>query len=170
VGTTLRLQFPMARSLRSFLIVEAGGQRIALPWSAIERIYASDADPAWNAADTPGRIHSLAALFGRDPSSSEPSRLDYGQAHGGDSPAKRSSEGHPLAVLRSGSGSAVVSFDRLVWRENARLKPLPPRLYPVEEVLGGIMTPDSGITLVLNPSVLLKRSHVTDNATGSDAS
>jgi chemotaxis protein histidine kinase CheA len=170
VGTTLRLQFPMARSLRSFLIVEAGGQRIALPWSAIERIYASDADPAWNAADTPGRIHSLAALFGRDPSSSEPSRLDYGEAHGGDSPAKHSSEGHPLAVLRSGSGSAVVSFDRLVWRENARLKPLPPRLYPVEEVLGGIMTPDSGITLVLNPSVLLKRSHVTDNATGTDAS
>jgi chemotaxis protein histidine kinase CheA len=53
----------------------------------------------------------------------------------------------------------VVSFDRLVWRENARLKPLPPRLYPVEEVLGGIMTPDSGITLVLNPSALLRRTH-----------
>jgi len=47
-------------------------------------------------------------------------------------------------VLRSGSGVAVVSFDRLVWRENARLKPLPSRLYPVEQILGGIMTPDSG--------------------------
>lgn len=142
VGTTLRLQFPMARSLRSFLIVEAGGQRIALPWSAVERIYASDADPAWTSAAIPGPIHSLAVLFGGDTDASSDS-----------------AEGRPIAVLRSGSGSAVVSFDRLVWRENARLKPLPPRLYPVDEVLGGIMTPDSGITLVLNPSALLRRTH-----------
>jgi chemotaxis protein histidine kinase CheA len=51
-----------------------------------------------------------------------------------------------------------VSFDRIVWRENARLKPLPPRLYPVEEVLGGIVASDSSITLVLNPSALLRRT------------
>ncbi|HZE19146.1 MAG TPA: hypothetical protein VE402_03415, partial [Candidatus Angelobacter sp.] len=92
--------------------------------------------------------------------------------HGGDT-GKRGSErdGRPIAVLRSGSGSAVVSFDRLVWRENARLKPLPPRLYPVEEVLGGIMTPDSGITLVLNPSALLRRTHAEDaGSTGVAAS
>jgi hypothetical protein len=147
VGVTRRLQFPMARSLRSFLIVEAGGQRIALPWSAVERIYASDSDPAWTAAAMPGPIYSLAVLFGRDASASS------------DSARPDEREGRPIAVLRSGSGSAVVSFDRLVWRENARLKPLPPRLYPVEEVLGGILTPDSGITLVLNPSALLKRTH-----------
>ncbi len=155
VGTTLRLQFPMARSLRSFLIVEAGGQRIALPWSAVERIYASDADPAWTSASIPGPIYSLAVLFGRDADASSDT-----ESPSGDGPKRApEQEGRPIAVLRSGSGSAVVSFDRLVWRENARLKPLPPRLYPVEEVLGGIMTPDSGITLVLNPSALLKRSH-----------
>ncbi len=168
VGTTLRLQFPMARSLRSFLIVEAGGQRIALPWSAIERIYASDEDPAWTSAAVPGPIYSLAALFSRDPAGASDSVLE----HGGES-TKRASEreGRPIAVLRSGSGSAVVSFDRLVWRENARLKPLPPRLYPVEEVLGGIMTPDSGITLVLNPSALLKRTHAEGaDSTGTPAS
>src|SRR3989454_8657828 len=34
-GMTICLQFPMARSLRSFLIVEAGGQRIPLPVSAV---------------------------------------------------------------------------------------------------------------------------------------
>lgn len=151
VGTTLRLQFPMARSLRSFLIVEAGGQRIGLPWSAVERIYASDSDPAWTAAAMPGPIYSLASLFGKDGDASTSAEAP---ADG----AKRPAEGHPIAVLRSGSGAAVVSFDRLVWRENARLKALPPRLYPVEEVLGGIMTPDSGITLVVNPSGLLKRT------------
>ncbi|HZE18768.1 MAG TPA: hypothetical protein VE402_01490 [Candidatus Angelobacter sp.] len=148
VGTTLRIQFPMARSLRSFLIVEAGGQRIGLPWSAVERIFASDSDPAWTAAAMPGPIYSLASLFARttdDSAETEPGR-------------KKGAEGHPIAVLRSGSGVAVVSFDRLVWRENARLKPLPSRLYPVEEILGGIMTPDSGITLVLNPAGLLKRA------------
>jgi chemotaxis protein histidine kinase CheA len=164
VGTTLRLQFPMARSLRSFLIVEAGGQRIALPWSAVERIYASDSDPAWTSAAMPGPIHSLATLFGRDGS-------DAGAEHSGDA-TRRSNEreGRPIAVLRSGSGSAVVSFDRLVWRENARLKPLPPRLYPVEEVLGGIMTPDSGITLVLNPSALLRRTHTEETDRKGSAS
>ena len=153
VGTTLRLQFPMARSLRSFLIVEAGGQRIGLPWSAVERIYASASDPAWAAAAMPGPIYSLTDLFGRE-SASDSAPDSTGES------GKRASEreGHPIAVLRSGSGCAVVSFDRLVWRENARLKPLPPRLYPVEEILGGIMTPDSGITLVLNPSGLLKRT------------
>ena len=86
-----------------------------------------------------------------------PSDTSHGQT--GDAPKGASGrEGRPIAVLRAGSGSAVVSFDRLVWRENARLKPLPPRLYLVEDVLGGIMTPDSGITLVLNPSALLRRT------------
>ncbi len=160
VGTTLRLQFPMARSLRSFLIVEAGGQRIALPWSAVERIYASDADPAWTAVAAPGPIYSLSTLFGRDSgdvSDSMQSDTSHGQT-GDASKGASGREGRPIAVLRAGSGSAVVSFDRLVWRENARLKPLPPRLYLVEDVLGGIMTPDSGITLVLNPSALLRRT------------
>jgi chemotaxis protein histidine kinase CheA len=135
--------------------VEAGGQRIALPWSAVERIYASDSDPAWTSAAMPGPIHSLATLFGRDPAGSSD---------------EHPREGRPIAVLRSGSGSAIVSFDRLVWRENARLKPLPPRLYPVEEVLGGIMTPDSGITLVLNPSALLKRTQMDETGGKGSAS
>ncbi len=159
VGTTVRLQFPMARSLRSFLIVEAGGQRIALPWSAIERIYASDQDPAWTSGANPGPVYSLAALFGRDVGGSSSEGLDSSDTWSKPAAEK---EGGPIAVLRSGGGSAVVSFDRLVWRENARLKALPPRLYPVEEVLGGIMTPDSGITLVLNPSALLRRTHAGD--------
>jgi hypothetical protein len=67
-------------------------------------------------------------------------------------------DAHPRAVLRCGSGSAVVSFDRIVWRENARLRPLPRRLHPVEEVLGGIVGPDNSITLVLHPAALLRRA------------
>jgi hypothetical protein len=51
----------------------------------------------------------------------------------------------------------VVGFDRIVWRENARLTPLPARLCPVEEVLGGIVSPDSTVILVLNPSALVRR-------------
>src|SRR5882762_414700 len=94
VGTTLRLQFPMARSLRSFLIVEAGGQRIALPWSAIERIYASDEDPAWTSAGAQGPIHSLAALFGRDPAGAS----DALPEHPGDATKRTSDrEGRPIA-------------------------------------------------------------------------
>ena len=65
--------------------------------------------------------------------------------------------GRPLAVLRSGGGAVVVGFDRIVWRENARLTSLPPRLCPVEEVLGGIVAPDGSVTLVLNPGAVVRR-------------
>jgi len=77
VGTTLRIQFPMARSLRSFLIVEAGGQRIGLPWSAVERIFASDSDPAWTAPRCRVRSTRWPSLFARttdDSAETEPGR------------------------------------------------------------------------------------------------
>jgi len=63
----------------------------------------------------------------------------------------------PLAVLRSGKETGTVGFDRIVWRENARLSPLPPRLYPVEEVLGGIVGIDNQVTLVLHPAAVMRR-------------
>jgi chemotaxis protein histidine kinase CheA len=138
----------MARSLRSFLIVEAAGQRLAIPWSAIERIYATrDEVPRGNGA-APGEVHPLAELFAQAPDPAE----GLVPLEGGD----RGQSG-ALAVLRCGSTSAVVAFDRIVWRENARLRPMPNRLDPVDEVLGGIVAPDSSITLVLNPAVILRR-------------
>ena len=45
----------------------------------------------------------------------------------------------------------------IVWRENARLTPLPPRLYPVEEVFGGILGSDGQVTLVLHPAAVMRR-------------
>jgi hypothetical protein len=138
----LRLQFPMARTLRSFLIVEAAGQRLALPWSAVERIHASSQDLPWGSAGG-GPAHPLAVLFG-------------GAAEAQGDPT--SDDTLPRAVLRCGGGAAIVSFDRIVWRENARLRPLPRRLHPIEEVLGGIVGPDNSITLVLHPAALLRRA------------
>jgi hypothetical protein len=166
-GSTLRLQFPMARSLRSFLIVEAGGQRIALPWSAVERIHASMEDPAWVAGEKHGPTHSLAKLFGGQDSAPETTPTDAVNERA--SKKGPTADGHPIAVLRCGRGSAAVSFDRIVWRENARLKPLPVRLHPVEEVMGGIVAPDSSITLVLNPSGLLRRARYSTEHSWSGA-
>jgi hypothetical protein len=158
--TSLRIQFPMARSLRSFLIVEAAGQRIALPWSAVERICATEDELQWSGSGAPGPVHPLGALFARvglaDPgvgSSVEP----LAGAGRGDDAGGRVETGRPLAILRCGGGSVVVGFDRIVWRENARLTALPPRLCPVEEVLGGIVSPDSTVILVLNPGALVRR-------------
>jgi hypothetical protein len=136
--TSLRMQFPMARSLRSFLIVEAGGHRIALPWSAIERIHASRGELQWNSEDAARAVHWLGALFGVPE-------------------AKPASAEGPVAVLRCGGTSALVGFDRIVWRENARLTPLPSRLGALDEVLGGIVAADSSITLVLHPGSLIRR-------------
>jgi hypothetical protein len=152
-GTSVHLQFPMARSLRSFLIVEAAGQRIALPWSAVERLHASPEDLAWD--DVSERtVHSLATLF----TSADRSHSESGSETDPDpAVATPHREGHPVAVLRSGGESAVVGFDRIVWRENARLTPLPPRLYPVREIMGGIVAADNSVTLVLNPAGVLRR-------------
>lgn len=144
-GTSIHLQFPMARSLRSFLIVEASGQRIALPWSAVERIHAAPEDLAWDGGEVQP-VHALASLFSA-PGSEPGAPLEPAPA----------APGRPVAVIRSGGASAVVGFDRIVWRENARLTPLPPRLYPVDEVLGGIVAPDNGVTLVLNPAGVIRR-------------
>src|SRR5882672_4117382 len=143
---SLRIQFPMARSLRSFLIVEAAGQRIALPWSAVERICATEDELQWSGGGAPGPVHPLGALFAKAgvPDSGDGSSGDSGSgASRGDDAG-----GRPLAILRCGGGSVVVGFDRIVWRENARLTALPPRLCPVEEVLGGIVSPDSSVILV----------------------
>jgi hypothetical protein len=154
-AASLRIQFPMARSLRSFLIVEAAGQRIALPWSAVERICATEEELQWSGGQTGGPVQDLGALFakaGLDPSAESPAA-----GARSDEPGRRAETGRPLAILRCGGGSVVVGFDRIVWRENARLTSLPPRLCPVEEVLGGIVSPDSSVILVLNPGALVRR-------------
>ena len=139
---SLRFQFPMARSLRSFLIVEVSGHRIALPWSAVESIHAS-VEEMRTAGSMEGplpAIHWLDDLFARE-APSEPVERPFG----------------PVAVIRSGCQSAVVGFDRIVWRENARLSVLPSHLCSVDEVLGGIVGADSSVTLVLHPGPLVRR-------------
>jgi len=152
-GTSIHLQFPMARSLRSFLIVEAAGQRIALPWSAVERIHASPEDMAWDGS-TRRPVHALGSLFLSGAIADAEHDGAASRAPGEPAPHP---PGRPVAVVRSGGESAVVGFDRIVWRENARLSPLPPRLYPVDEVMGGIVAPDNSVTLVLNPAGLVRR-------------
>ena len=147
-SSLLHLQFPMARSLRGFLIVEAGGQRIALPWSSIERIQSSADEFTWTGGGAKPEIVPLATLFGT------PEAGDPASPRAGESP--RALNG-PVAVLRCGGGTGAIGFDRIVWRENARLSPLPPRLYPVEEVLGGIVGTDNQVTLVLHPGAIMRR-------------
>ena len=148
----------MARSLRSFLIVEAAGQRIALPWSAVERICATEDELQWSTTGVRGPVHPLGALFSKAGSADSDTGDESATGAAGDEDAGgRPRSGRPLAILRCGGGSVVVGFDRIVWRENARLTALPPRLCPVEEVLGGIVSPDSSVILVLNPGALVRR-------------
>ncbi|MGH6953576.1 MAG: hypothetical protein ACREGL_05295, partial [Alphaproteobacteria bacterium] len=121
------------------------------PWSAVERIHASADELSWTVETGGRRVHAIASLF-------EEASADDGKKIGAptDEAAGALREG-PLAVLRSGGGAVVVGFDRIVWRENARLASLPSRLCPVEEVLGGIVVPDGGVTLVLNPGAVVRR-------------
>jgi len=162
-AASLRIQFPMARSLRSFLIVEAAGQRIALPWSAVERICATEDELQWSTTGVRGPVHPLGALFSKAGSADSDTGDESATGAAGDEDAGgRARSGRPLAILRCGGGSVVVGFDRIVWRENARLTALPPRLCPVEEVLGGIVSPDSSVILVLNPGALVKKLKPTE--------
>jgi hypothetical protein len=149
----LRIQFPMARALRSFLIVEAAGQRIALPWSAGDRVEATGEGPDAGGIDPDLPVVSLDALF---PASASMRR---GTGVSGDGEAASSS--NPFALLRSGGRSTRVTFDRIVWRESARWAPLPSELRTAADVLGGIIGPDGGITLVLSPAALADRARRT---------
>ena len=145
---SLAIQIPMARSLRNFLVVEAAGHRVALPWSAVERVHASRDE--WDGAGgPPGPEFPLERLFASEdlvPPSPMPGARGLAERS-----ATSGDRARPLALLRCGGRSGTVAFDRIVWRESARLTPLPPRLYPTDEVLGGIVAPDSSVTLVLNP-------------------
>lgn len=149
----LRIQFPMARALRSFLIVEAGGQRIALPWSAVDRVEATGEGPDAGGIDPELPEVRLDALF------PAPASMRRGTGAPGDSEA--ASSGRPVALLRSGGRSTRVTFDRIVWRESARWAPLPSELRTGDDVLGGIIGPDGGITLVLSPAALADRARRT---------
>jgi hypothetical protein len=149
---SLQIQFPMARSLRNFLVVEAAGHRVALPWSAVERVHASSDD--WDGAGgPPGPEFPLERLFAPEDSSSTPVPGTRGTA---EHPRAADDRTRPLALLRCGGRAGAVGFDRIVWRESARLTPLPPRLYPTDEVLGGIVAPDSSVMLVLNPRAVTR--------------
>ncbi len=165
---SLRIQFPMARSLRSFLIVEAAGQRIALPWSAVERIHATEDELQWSGSVVRGPVHPLGALFGRGILGDAEAAVYGGAAAASESGIESDglkAKNRPLAILRCGGGAVVVGFDRIVWRENARLSALPSRLCPVDEVLGGIVSPDSTVILVLNPSALVRRLRREEDGT-----
>ncbi|HEX5030653.1 MAG TPA: hypothetical protein VFX78_04240 [Candidatus Eisenbacteria bacterium] len=144
---SLRIQFPMARALRSFLIVEAAGHKLALPWSAVDRV---DANGEVSAEDADMPALALHALFAT-------------------ATARRSAPGEPekarpVAILRSGGRITRVTFDRIVWRESARWAPLPAQLRTTDEVLGGIVSPDGAITLVLNPATIADRARSREAA------
>jgi chemotaxis protein histidine kinase CheA len=150
---SLRIQFPMARALRSFLIVEAAGQRLALPWSAVDRVDAT-CEPEVEGDDAAIPALSLDLLF----ASSTARRSTVGE------PAQAA---RPVALLRSGGRSTRVTFDRIVWRESARWTPLPPQLKATDEVLGGIVAPDGAITLVLSPAAIADRARAAAAGAGS---
>jgi len=154
VPLALRLQFPMARSLRNFLVVEAAAHRVALPWSAIERVYASEDEGGGGAREAIPRF-PLERIFGD--LDEAPAVVPRASRAGSDQRAE--SRLRPFALVRCGGRSGVVEFDRIVWRESARLTALPPRLYPTDEVLGGIVGPDSSVTLVLNPRAITMPEH-----------
>jgi hypothetical protein len=124
----------------------------------VERILATEDELQWSGSTVRGPVHPLGALFDRGHLRDASSAAEHDEA--GDSGVEEGAgkkRQRPLAILRCGGGSVVVGFDRIVWRENARLTALPARLCPVEEVLGGIVSPDSSVILVLNPSALVRR-------------
>ena len=138
---SLRIQFPMARALRSFLIVEVAGHRLALPWSAVDRVDANGEMQAEDAGLPTLALHTLfATAASRRSAPVEPEKA------------------RPMALLRSGGRMTLVTFDRIVWRESARWAPLPAQLRTTDEVLGGIVAPDGAITLVLNPATIADRA------------
>ena len=83
---------------RAARVVETAGQKIALPWSAIERIHSSREELSWSAGGGPATVLPLASLFGNP------------GGNAGGNPAARGADG-PLAVLRCGRETGAVGGD-----------------------------------------------------------
>jgi two-component system chemotaxis sensor kinase CheA len=150
-GTEFRIIVPITVAVLRCLLVEAGGQRFALPF---HRVLLSQASDPGTVAHAEGRpvvwvndhavpVQGLAETLGLT---------------GGDPPTG------PVVILADTSRRHAFGVDRLIGQRDVVIKALNPLLPHVPAVAGASVEPDGSVLVVLDPPGLIERARMASRA------
>jgi two-component system chemotaxis sensor kinase CheA len=153
-GAEFRIIVPITVAVMRCLIVEAGGQQLALPF---HRVMLSQKHDEANIAQAQGRavvwvegraipVNGLAETLGLPPAGEAPSAV---------------------VVLADTSNRHAFAVSTLIGQRDVVVKALNPVLPAVPAVAGASVEPDGSILLVLDPPGLIQRARQTHRPAGS---
>jgi two-component system chemotaxis sensor kinase CheA len=152
IGTEFRIIVPITVAVLRCLLVDAGGQRFALPF---HRVLLSQAHEPSKVAQAEGRpvvwveghpvpVHALSETLGL---TGEP---PFG----------------PVVVLADASRRHAFRIDRLIGQRDVVIKALNPLLPHLPAVAGASVEPDGSILVVLDPPGLIQRARQSGRTNG----
>ena len=135
LGTTFRLRIPQSLVVSDLLMLETGGQTLALPReSLVTLLAAAPGQESVEYEEMPVPIQSLAGLLGW--------------------PAQPTDQ-LSLAIVEGTGGLVALSAERFLGLEQALVKPLSAPLTELPHLLGATVSATGEVILVLSPSGLL---------------
>ncbi|GEM84671.1 response regulator [Meiothermus hypogaeus] len=136
LGTTVRLRVPQNLVVSDILLLQTGGQVIALPReSLLTLLTASAGQQEVIYEDSPIPIKTLSTLLGLPPVAQEE---------------------YDLAVVEGRGGALVaLAVERFIGLQQALVKPLSAPLSELPHLMGATIAPSGEVILVLSPSGLL---------------
>lgn len=155
-GTEFRIIVPITLAVLRCLLVEAGGQRFALPFHRVvlsqadepaTRVYAEGRPVVW-VDNQPVPLSALAVTLG----------IARGEPAAG-----------PIVVLADTSRRHAFQVDRLVGQRDVVLKGLSRLLPHLPAIAGASVEPDGSILVVLDPPGLIQRAPQSTRATSTPA-
>lgn len=144
-GAEFRVIVPITLAVLRCLLIEAGGQRFALPF---HRVVLSQAYDAANQSQAEGRP---VVWVGKQPVAISPLTRALGMA-------VDVLPGGPVVVLTDTTRRHAFHVDRLVGQRDVVLKGLSPLVLGAPAVAGASVEPDGTILLVLDPPGLIARA------------
>lgn len=159
-GTTFTIKIPLTLAIVSALIVEAAGQRFAIPQlSVVELVRTGSGDPT---ASGPAieRMHGTPVLRLRDRllplvSLEHLLQLDVDSAH-----AREQDAGQHVVVSQIGAASLGIIVDRVFDTEEIVVKPMAPILRHVTLFGGNTILGDGSVIMILDPVGIARASGI----------
>ena len=152
-GAEFRIIVPITLAVLRCLLVEAGGQRFALPFHRVVVSQSADAAARGHAEGRP--------VVCLDGSPITVSTLSETLAIAPQQPASDDAPDGPLVVLADTSRRHAFQVDRLVGQRDVVVKGLSGLLPHLPAVAGASVEPDGSILLVLDPPGLIERARRT---------
>jgi two-component system chemotaxis sensor kinase CheA len=162
-GTTFTIKIPLTLAIVSALIVEAGGERFAIPQiSVVElvraRVPAAEARSGDAGDPTIERINDTPVLRLRDrllPLVSLQDLLALGGAGGGEADG-----GAYVVVTQVGSSTLGIIVDRIFDTEEIVVKPVAPILRHVTMFSGNTILGDGSVIMILDPNGIARATGI----------